>query len=264
MLYLGIGLGYVAVYAAVGWALGGHPFARSLFGNVGLLLPPLSVCAIILRRRRQWAGCHRLFWDTFGVSLGLWMVGHLGWAFEHAVLGRQSWLQWHTIFSLCGGIGPLIALFARPHRGVRAEAVGNVSLVLASYGLLAAFIYSYFILIPGLVPGGTNHEVALFKLVQLNRALLFGTMAIVLVLARRTPWYKSYLWLTIGTGIGFCLRIITSLAILNGTYQSGTLYDLAWILPFRCYASAALAAPDSPAEYDLVEAPVRPLHVLVS
>jgi PAS domain S-box-containing protein len=264
LVYLAIGVGYVLAYAALGWLLRGHALGLSIFGNIGLLLPPIAVCVIIVRRRASWAGCHRLFWDTFAIGVGLWVIGHLGWAFEDLILQRQSWVRWHTIFSLCGGIGPLIALFARPHRGVRAEAVGNVSLVLASYGLLAAFIYSYFILIPGLVPGGTNHEVALFKLVQLNRALLFGTMAIVLVLARRTPWYKSYLWLTIGTGIGFCLRIITSLAILNGKYQSGTLYDLAWILPFLCYASAALAAPDSPAESDLVEAPVRPLHVLVS
>ena len=46
-------------------------------------------------------------------------------------------------------------------------------MVLASYGLLAVFIYSYFILIPGLTPGGRDEQVTLFKLIQLNRALLF-------------------------------------------------------------------------------------------
>ena len=264
LVYLSIGVGYVLVYAAVGWLLRAHPFALSIFGNLGLLLPPIAVCAVILHRRSRWAGCHRLFWDTFAIGVGLWIIGHLGWAFEDLILKRQSWVQWHTVFSLCGGIAPLIALFARPHRGVRTEAVGTVGLVLASYGLLAVFIYSYFILIPGLTPDGTNQEVALFKLVQVNRALLFGAMASVLIVARRTPWYRAYLWLTIGTGMGFVLRIVTSLAIVRGRYQSGTLYDLAWILPFLCYASAALASPASPTASDRVEAPDRPLHIAVS
>ncbi len=263
MGYLSIGLGYVLAYAVIGWILRDHALALSIFGNLGLLLPPIGVCAVILHRRARWAGCHRLFWDTFAIGVGLWVIGHLGWAFEEIVLNRPSWVQWHTVFSLCGGIGPLIALFARPHRGVRSESVGTVGLVLASYGLLAVFIYSYFILIPGLTPGASQ-EVPLFKLVQLNRALLFGSTAAVMVVARRTPWYPAYLWLTIGTGVGFFLRITTSLAIVRGNYQSGTLYDLAWILPFLCYARAALAAPESPAESDSVEAPARPLHVAVS
>ena len=264
LVYLSIGVGYVLAYAAVGWLLREHPLALSIFGDLGLLVPPIAVCAVILRRRSRWSGCHRLFWDTFAIGVGLWIIGHIGWAFEDLVLQRQSWVRWHTIFSLCGGIAPLIALFARPHRGVRAEAVGTVGLVLASYGLLAVFIYSYFILIPGLAPGGTDQEVALFTLIQLNRALLFGAVGAVLIVARRTQWYRAYLWLTIGTGVGFFLRIITSLAIVRGNYQSGTLYDLAWILPFLCYAAAALAAPVSPVESDLVEAPGRPLHVAVS
>ena len=123
--YLLIGLGYVALYAVVGWALRGQPLALSVFGNVGLLLPPIAVCAIILRRRSRWDGCQRLFWDTIAISIGLWIIGHFGWAFDEIFLGRRSWLQWHTVFSLCGGIGPLIALLARPHRGVRGDAVGH-------------------------------------------------------------------------------------------------------------------------------------------
>ena len=264
LVYLSIGFGYVLAYAAIGWLLRDHALALSIFGNLGLLAPPIAVCVAILRRRERWVGSHRLFWDTFAIGVGLWIIGHLGWAFEDLVLQRQSWLQWHTVFSLCGGIGPLIALFDRPHRGARADAVGSVGLVLASYGLLSVFIYSYFILIPSLTPGAGDQEVALFALIQLNRALLFGSMATVMIVARRTAWYQAYRWLTIGTGFGFVLRIITSLAIVRGQYQSGTLYDLAWIVPFLCYLRAALAAPDSPAELDRVEVPGRPLHLIVS
>jgi PAS domain S-box-containing protein len=251
--YLLIGLGYVLLYAVLGWALRGHPLALSVFGNAGLLIPPITVCAIILRRRSRWDGCQRLFWDTIAIGVGLWIIGHFGWAFDEIFLGRQSWLQWHTVFSLCGGIGPLIALLARPHRGVRGDAVGTVGLALASYGLLAVFIYSYFVLVPGVVPGATDPQRRLFELVQLNRALLFGSMISAMIVARRTAWYRTYFYLAIGTGVGFFLRIATSLAIVRGGYSSGTLYDLAWILPFLFYARAALATPDSPAESTTVE-----------
>ncbi len=264
MVYLSIGVGYVLGYAAIGWLLRDHALALSIFGDVGLLLPPVGVCAVILQRRRSWSGCQRLFWDTVAIGIGLWIIGHLGWAFEDLVLKRQSWIRWHTVFSLCGGIGPLIALFARPHRGVRAEAVSSVGVALAGYGLLAVFIYSYFVLIPGITPVGSTAQINLLKLIQLNRALLFAGFAWAMIAARRTPWFAAYAWLAAATGVGFFLRIATSLAIARGAYQSGTIYDMAWIVPFLCYAGAALVAPASPAEADVVEAPTAPLHVLVS
>src|SRR5512141_2952408 len=121
---LWFGLAYLLLYMAGGWLLDGHPLARAVFGNVGLLGAPLLVCAIILRRRRTWTGCHRLFWDTFGIGVALWAIGHVGFAYDEIVLGRVSWLEWHTVFSLCGGICPLIALLARPHRGARPESAG--------------------------------------------------------------------------------------------------------------------------------------------
>ncbi len=264
MIHLFIGLGYILGYALIGWLLRDHALALSIFGDVTLLIPPAAVCAVILRRRRAWLGCHRLFWDTVAIGVGLWMIGHLGWAFEDLVLKRQSWLRWHTVFSLCGGIGPLIALFARPHRGVRAESVGSVGVVLASYGLLAVFVYSYFVLIPGITPGGPDAQISLLKLIQLNRALLFISFATVMIVARRTPWFYAYRWMAIATGVGFFLRLLTSVAIVRGSYQSGSVYDLAWLVPFLCYAGAALAAPNSPAASDAVEAPAPPLHVMVS
>ena len=242
MLYLSIGLGYVLVYAAGGWALRGHPMLLSLFGTFGLILPPITVCAILAHRRRQWAGCQRLFWDTFAIGVGLWIIGHLGWSFEMIVLRHESWLQWHTLFSLCGGIGPLIALFARPHAGVRRDAVGPAALVIGSYGLLAVFIYTYFVLVPSLVPGTTDAQAMLLKLVQVHRALLFAGMLTAMIVARRTPWYRAYACLAIATGIGFFLRLVTSLAIMHGRYQTGTLYDMAWIAPFLCSGSGPRGA----------------------
>jgi PAS domain S-box-containing protein len=263
VLYPAIGFAYVVVYAVVGVLLRSHASALAFFGSIFLLLPALATCAAILWRRRNWSGCHRLFWDAFAIGLALWVIGHLGWAYEAYVRKQPTWVQWHTLFSLCAGIAPLIALFARPHRGARAYALATVSFLLAGYGLLAVFIYSYFILVPALVPGGGNPDVMLLRLVLVNRALLFACVAIVMAIARRTAWYETYRWLAVGTGVGFLLRIFTSLAIARGQYQSGTVYDLAWIVPFACYLGAVLAAPDSPPEAK-AEIPVRPLHSALS
>src|SRR5687767_3345379 len=110
--YLAIGLAFIVVYAAVGWALRGHTFALSLFGNATLIWSAGLVLAVIVHRRRMWAGCQRLFWDIIAISMLLWIVGHLGWAYDQLILQQQSWLKWHTLFSLSAGVGLLIALLA--------------------------------------------------------------------------------------------------------------------------------------------------------
>jgi PAS domain S-box-containing protein len=262
--YVVAGAAYLLLYAAIGWSLGGHPLALSLFGHLSLLLPPAAICAVILHRRTRWFGCQRLFWDVFGIGVALWMIGHLGWAFGEVVLGRPSWIQWHTVFSLCGGIGPLIALLARPHRGVRSHEVGSVTPVLASFGLLAVFIYSYFALVPSLVLPTPEANRALFSVVQVNQAVLLVGVLRALSVGWHTDWRRTYAYLAIATTIGFVLRLVTSQAIVSGQYQSGTLYDLVWIAPFVCYAIAALEAPDSPLESTTAEQPSSKLYVAIA
>jgi PAS domain S-box-containing protein len=262
--YTSIGVAYLILYAVGGWALRGHPFALSLFGNIGLVLPPLAVSIIVFSRRRQWVGCHRLFWDVLAIGMALWVVGHFGWAFGEIVLKEPSWLQWHTLFSLCGGTCPLIALLARPHLGTRSEATPTVSVDLASYGLLAGFIYTYFVMIPVVVPGGAPVQDTLLALAQTNRLLLLlGTLGAAWI-ARDTPWGPTYSRLALGAGIGFIGRFAVNIAIERGEYQSGSLYDLTWIAPALCYAWAAVTAPSSPREDQPIEMPAPAAPVLLA
>ncbi len=246
---LTLGLGYLVVYMAIGQALASYPVARSIYGAVGLLLPAGAVVVAIVRRRREWAGCQRLFWDTIAIGMILWSIGHVGWAFGEIVLRRPTWLQWHTLFSLCGGAAPLIALVARPHRGVRLHLAARTALDIAGCGLLAAFFYTYFVMIPSVLPG--SEAAAPVTLLLIAQALRFATLlafVFTAIVARDTAWFRTLATLAVGVGIGFFLRIDTSRAILSGTYRTGTLYDLAWIVPFLCYAWAALQAPVSPTE----------------
>jgi PAS domain S-box-containing protein len=245
---------YLLVTATAGWVLQGQPLARAVLGHVTLISSAALVVSVVWRRRRSWSGTQRLFWDILAIGIGLWIVGHIGWAFEDLVLGEQSWVQWHTVFSLLGTIAPLIALLARPHLGVRGHAVAPTAADVAAFGLLAVFIYCYFVLVPSLVPGAElRAERTLLALVQVNRGLLLGGLLATLWFARATEWRPTYVRLAVGVAIGFVLRIGANLAIARGEYQPGSLHDLAWIVPLLFYAWAALDAPSSPLEEHRLE-----------
>jgi PAS domain S-box-containing protein len=245
--YLAAGLVFLVIYATTAWLLREHTLARTIFGNGILVWAGGLVLTVILRRRREWSGCQRLFWDVIGIAMALWIVGHLGWTYDLMVLHQQSWLQWHTLFSLSAGVGPLIALIARPHLGPRVSVVPPKALTIAAYWLLAVFIYSYFVLVPSMIPAQRAHsQQTLLYLVQVNRLLLLVCMTAAIWFARRSDFQATYARLAGGVAAGFLLRIGTSDAILRGDYQVGTLYDLAWIVPWLCYAWAAIEAPASP------------------
>ena len=244
------------VYALAIWLTASHPLARSIVGNALLVTSAAMLPVVVLRRRRHWAGCQRLFWDVVTIGMLLWIVGHIGWAYYQLRYQQQTWLQWHTLFSLCAGFGPLVALLARPHRGVHRHLVAPIAMTIAAYCLLAVFVYSYFVLVPSIVhEARPAAQVRLLAFVQINRLLLLMAVAAAFWFGRNTPWRPTYLRLAVGVAIGFVLRGIASGAIARGEYQVGSIYDLAWIAPWLFYAWAAAETPPSPAEPDLLEAP---------
>ena len=240
---------YVVVYLATAAALSPWPIARTITSDALLALLSLAVVAVVIRRRRSWDGAQRLFWDMFVVSQVLWTVGEIGFMYGEIVDGRPSWVRWHTMFSLCGGIGPMIAVIARPDRGVRKASTGAIAVDLSSYGLLAAFIYSYFVMVPSLLPASREQlESVLLALVETHRLLLVAGFAVGYWIAKDQQWRRVYQIILFGTVAGFVLRFVTNRAITTGAYYSGSVYDLAWIVPFFAYFFAAVSAPPSPSE----------------
>ncbi|MEO7272156.1 MAG: ATP-binding protein [Vicinamibacterales bacterium] len=240
-----LGLGFLFLYGLAAATLDPHGLARSLFGNAAIVCAALLVVVSVLERRRQWSGCQRLFWDTFAAGISIWLLGHLGWAYAQLNGHENGWLDWHTVFSLSGGAAPLLALVARPHRGIRQHATAAVGVDIASYGLLTGFVYAYFVLIPGANRVGVVND-ALLVSVQVFRFTLMAATCVVAVVARDTEWGPTYRRLAIGTTAGALLRIVTNGAIADGTYHVGSFYDAAWIVPFLTYVWAVRAAPASP------------------
>ena len=123
-------------------------------------------------------------------------------------------------------------------------------MTIGAYWLLAVFLYSYFVLVPSLMPEARPAaQERLLYFVQSNRLLLLVGMA-------AAVWYRAahdlaadYLRLAVGVGIGFLLRWHQS-GDRRGEYQVGTLYDLAWIAPWLCYAWAAADGAKTPGGRD--------------
>src|SRR5258708_4934597 len=76
--YLIFGILYTVVYLGAGALLGGYPLGRMIVANALLLVLAGSVCVVVLRRRREWEGTHRLFWDAFAAGMAMWCIGQIG------------------------------------------------------------------------------------------------------------------------------------------------------------------------------------------
>ncbi len=148
MAWLFLGVLYSSAYAATGWLLRGQPEVLSWFRAAALLAPPLTGATVIFRRRHTWRGCQWLFWSTIALGLTMSAMGLTGWAAEEILLGHGTWLAWPAVFALFGGVAPLFALLAQPHRGPREPLAATTAIDIAGLAVVTGFLYSFFVTAP--------------------------------------------------------------------------------------------------------------------
>jgi hypothetical protein len=171
MGWLAAGVLYAVAYAVVGQRLSDDPTHLSWFRAVALGVPPLAGATVIAGRRGHWRG-HWLFWSTMGVGLGLSAIGLTGWAAEEFVSQRQAWLAWPAVFTLFGGIAPLLALLAQPHKGVREPLAATTAVDIAGLAVVTGFFYSFFVTIPDIGPPIETGARSLRLVSELQQALV--------------------------------------------------------------------------------------------
>src|ERR1700674_2637020 len=136
-----VGLGYCVMYAVLVPLLGGNAQAYLLAGNVGLLVPPLVALVAVLWRRRDWLGCQLVFWNAMAGWAALWLVAQLGFSVDEVLLGQpRPWFGWHILLQLTAGAMPLVALIARPHRGLRPESATTTAIDVWILGAALGFL----------------------------------------------------------------------------------------------------------------------------
>src|SRR6185436_18766380 len=137
--------------------------------------------------------------------------------------------------------GPVVALLARPYRGTRKTSSLGIGIDLASYATLMGFVYAYFIMVPSVVPATPrpSPQSVLLSLVQLQRLILFAGLGASAWFARETLWRRPF-------------AAMASAAISRGAYYEGSVYDLAWIVPYLGFLWAALESPRSLSEAESI------------
>jgi PAS domain S-box-containing protein len=247
MVWLASGVLYSLAYLGIGWLLRGHGYALVWFRVAALLVPPLTGVVVISRRRRDWTGCHWLFWATFALGLMMSAIGLIGWTVDELLLGHEtSWLGWFTVFALFGAVAPLLGLLAQPHRGSREAVTASMAVDIAGIAVMTGFLYSRFVIGPDLEPLSAQHApLSLLLLSEFQQLIVVVGMGVAAVVARGTGWGATYRRLAIGLGVNGVMLTIANMGIWQGLYRSGYVYDIIWIMPYAFYAWAAAEAPTS-------------------
>ncbi len=246
MGWLAFGAAYSIVYAAIGTYLRPYSAILPWFRIVALLVPPLAGVAVIVRRRHQWAGCQWLFWASLALGLVMSAIGVVGWSVDELLLGTNtSWLGWHAVFALFGGVAPLLALLAQPHRGVREKVAATTAVDIAGIAVLTGFLYSHFVVASDSGAASQSASQTLLLLSELQQFLVCLGMIVATMLASDPGWRQTYRRLAIGLSIGLVTLTLGNAEVWQGFYQSASLADVVWILPFAFYPWAASAAPAS-------------------
>ena len=219
MVWLGLGVIYSLAYVAGGWLLDELPHALLWFRAGALLIPPLAGVFIIVRRRHVWTGCQWLFWATVGLGLMMSAIGLLGWTVNQIMLGSTSWwLGWHAVFALFGGVVPLLALLAQPHRGPRERVAATTAVDIAGIAVLTGFLYSHFVIGPDFFPLSAQHPSAsLVWLSELQQVLVATGMGAAVLLAHRSIWRATYRRLAFGQLVSLATLTLSNLEVWHGS-----------------------------------------------
>jgi PAS domain S-box-containing protein len=242
---------YSLAYLAVGWLLQGQAQALLWFRVLALLVPPLTGVVVIARRRHVWTGCHWLFWATIALGLTMSAIGLIGWTVDELLLGHEtSWLGWFTVFALFGAVAPLFGLLAQPHRGSREAVTATMAVDIAGIAVMTGFLYSRFVIGPDLAPVTAQQApLSLILLSEFQQLVVVIGMTVAAIIARDRRWGATYRRLALGLFVNGVMLTIANVAIWQGLYRSGFVYDIIWIMPYAFFAWAAAQAPTS-AEVD--------------
>ena len=258
MGWLGLGVAYSVIYAVLGAYLRPFPNILPWFRIVALLIPPL---AGVVDHRTTPPCLGRVPMAVLGdararaVDVGISVVG---WSVDEMLLGNESsWLGWHAVFALFGGVAPLLALLAQPHRGPREKVTATIAVDIAGIAVLTGFLYSHFAVASdsGMAARGTSASLLLLS--ELQQFLVCIGMGIAALFTPDREWKQVYRRLAIGLAISFITLSLGNAEIWQGFYQSASLGDAMWILPFAFYPWAAADAPRSnisPIEADEAQA----------
>jgi signal transduction histidine kinase len=240
----------LGTYAAMPFLLG-YGGSLTAFGDVTQSLVPLlaNVGLLLNAGTPHWR--RNVFWMLFAVGCTLWMIGQFQWTYYELYLHRPVPVIFtgDVIFFL-RGIPLIAALMLQPHlkRGELRMRFGYLDFVLLLTWWM--FLYAYVVLPWAFAspdPGPYNFNYDLVSNIQ-NMVIVAGLGW--LWLRAQGAWRKVYASLFGASAMYMLSSLTINVAISQGAYRTGGIYDLPLVASFLWFGTAGILAHKNAAALD--------------
>ena len=240
----------LGTYATMPFLLG-HGGSLTAFGDVTQSLVPLlaNVGLLLNAGTPHWR--RNVFWMLFAVGCTLWMIGQFQWTYYELYLHRPVPVIFtgDVIFFL-RGIPLIAALMLQPHlkRGELRMRFGYLDFVLLLTWWM--FLYAYVVLPWAFAspdPGPYNFNYDLVSNIQ-NMVIVAGLGW--LWLRAQGAWRKVYANLFGASAMYMLSSLTINVAISQGAYRTGGIYDLPLVASFLWFGTAGILAHKNAAALD--------------
>ncbi|HXG87205.1 MAG TPA: ATP-binding protein [Vicinamibacterales bacterium] len=242
---------YLAGYSVVSLVTGQ---SNVWVGDLAQLVPPLAFAGLSIALARRSTGQVRLFWNLNAAHAVVWAVGQSVWTYYDVNAGRVPVISPTDPIFFLSSLPLAAALYGRPEQEKPRWLFDIIVLDIVLIGLFAAFAYVYFVV--SLVVTGGSEDVYHTNLTQLLNArnfILAAWAAWLWRTARTEPWRRMLAIYCGGLTLTFVGGILSDVLDAAGNHGSGSLWDLAWMMPYAVLSLAAARAYDerlfAPAEH---------------
>jgi len=253
-ILVGIWLAILGLYAFCSITLAQKPESLVAIGDLVQCVVPLLANAGLLLNAGTPHWRRNIFWMLLATSCTLWMFGQFEWTYHEVYLHKTVPLIYggDVVFFL-KGIPIMAALGLQPHRKrgeVRLQTgYLNFILLLTWWAFLYAFVvFPWMYASPSEAQYNFNYDVV--TNIQ-NMVIVIGLAA--LWLKARGAWRLVYANLFGGCAMYLLSSLTINVAISQGKYATGKLYDLPLISSFLWLGLAGVIAYLHRAELDMAQ-----------
>jgi signal transduction histidine kinase len=239
----GAWLALLVAYAAVSLAIPRGHQSLSTFGNLVQCLVPLIANAGLLANAGTPVWRRNAFWMLLALGCTLWMAGQFEWTYYEVYLHKSlpDMFAGDIVFFL-RGIPMMAALALRPHRKLEELRLRFGYLDVVLLFVWWTFLYVYAVL-PWMyaVPSLEQYNFT-YNLVTNIQNTVFVVCLGILWLRSQGAWKTLYANLFGGATLYMLSSLVINVAIDNGQYYTGSLYDLPLVSSFLWFAMAGVIA----------------------
>ncbi|MBI3478207.1 MAG: HAMP domain-containing histidine kinase [Acidobacteria bacterium] len=219
-----------------------HPFFRTAMGDVIPFLIGSATLVLSGRNALDSRGHTRIFWTLMTVGLGMWWCNQLGWLWFEVVLRQPVPDPFYGDIILFLHPVPLMAAVAiRPQKAHESEGVLPSALNVVILLVWGVVVYA-FTVFPDeyLVPNIPVYSLR-WDFLYLSESLIVIAVSGWSFMTSVGPWRKLYRDILLASILYAISSEAINVAIANGTYRTGGLYDIPFVIALLAFLHVALS-----------------------